>query len=166
MAFLENLTPVQRLAEDMQTASFNVVKLWIDTAMGWASAAQNGGTPPEAKLAKEVVAALGTIQMRPFYTPDEIAMMFPAIVGQLHGTKKMDATPAGEISRQLRNNGIPYLPSADSDDGFRYRGRMQQFLIVADRDDWSAPLTQSEFERAMREFPTWRQAAQRLQAVS
>lgn len=165
MAFLENLTPVQRLAEDMQSADYNVVKLWIDTAMAWSAAAVNGGSPVEAKLAKEVVAALGTIQMRPFYTPDEIAMMFPAIVGQLHGTKRMDATPAGEISRQLRNNGIPYLPSADSDDGFRYRGRMQQFLIVAEREDWAQPLTQAEFDRIIKEFPTWRQAAQRLQAA-
>jgi hypothetical protein len=157
---------VQKLAEDMATASFNVVKMWIDSAMGWAKVAQNGGNPAEAKLAREIEAALGSIQMRPFYTPDELSMMFPAIVGQLHGNKSIQGTPSGEISRALRNQGVPYLVCADDPRGFRWRGRLAQFLIVADRPEWAMPVSQNDFERYMKQFPTYREiAAQTLQKL-
>lgn len=161
MAYMESLTPVQRLAEDMQTADFNIVKMWCDQATGWANVAANGGNPAEAKLAKEIMGAMGTIQMRPFYTPDELSLMFPAIVGQLHGNKNIQGTPSGEISRALRNQGVPYLVCADDPRGFRWRGRLAQFLIVADRAEWEIPITQNEFERLMKNFPTYREIAAR-----
>lgn len=167
MAFLENLNPIQKLADTMQSADANVVALWIKDALAWATEAVNSGAPHEAKHARSVMAVLSTIQIRPFYTPDELAMMFPAIVNQLYATKKIDVTPSGEISRQLRNNGIPYLPSADSDDGFRFRGQMQQFLVVADKEEWtSKPLPQAHFDHLIKhEFKTWREMAQQLQAA-
>lgn len=161
MAYMESLTPVQRLAEEMQTADFNIVKMWIDSAMGWANVATSTGQPADSKLAKEIIGALGTIQMRPFYTPDELAMMFPAIVGQLHGNKNLIGTPSGEISRALRNQGVPYLICADDPRGFRWRGRLAQFLVVADRAEWAVPITQNEFERLMKNFPTYRETAAR-----
>lgn len=85
-------------------------------------------------------------------------MMFPAIVGHLHGARKVEATPAGAISSGLRNSGVPYLVNADDPRGFRWRGRLCQFLVVADRADWAQPITQSDFDRSMVNWPTYAQA--------
>lgn len=156
MAFEESLTPLQRLASEMQTADENVVKRWLDAAMAWARAAQNGGSPEDAKRAKETIAVANSMPIRPFYTPDELSLMFPAIAATLMGARKIDATTSGVISRELRNHGITYLPSKDSPRGFQYRGKMQQFLVVAQMADWQVPLSQADFESYMRNCAIYR----------
>ena len=153
MAYMESLTPVQRLAEEMQTADENIVKMWIDGALEWA----NNGLLDDrmAVHAKEIKDALQHYQIRPFYTPEEIAMLFPAIVSQLHGYKDK-GTPAGEISRQLRDCGVTYLRCKDDPRGFRWRGMVRQYLVVADQDEWGGlTLAQSDFENLMRNFPRY-----------
>ena len=153
MAYMESLTPVQRLAEEMQTADENIVKMWIDGALEWA----NNGLLDDrmAVHAKEIKDALQHYQIRPFYTPEEIAMLFPAIVSQLHGYKDK-GTPAGEISRQLRDCGVTYLRCKDDPRGFRWRGTVRRYLVVADQDEWGGlTLAQSDFENLMRNFPRY-----------
>lgn len=157
MAYVEALKPVERLAEEMLTADYNVVQMWIDAAMTWARVAQAGSNPQDAARGREIEQVLGSAQIRPFYTPEELAMMFPAIVAQLYGSRKIETTPAGEISRQLRNNGIPYLKCKDNPQGFRWRGRIMQFLVIAPQDSLRDGITQSEFETLMAQFPTYRQ---------
>lgn len=153
MAYMESLTPIQRLAEEMQTADENVVKSWIDASLMWAETSLMDDR--QTTRAQEIKAALGNLQVRPFYTPEEIAMMFPAIVAQLHGARGL-ATPAGEISRQLRECGIPYLRCKDDPRGFRWRGMVRQYLVIADHADWGGvALTQQEFDNAMAHFPTY-----------
>ena len=77
MAYMESLTPVQRLAEEMQTADENVVKAWLDASMAWATeAAANDRT---AGQAREVAEAVRRYQIRPFYTAEELAIIFPAV---------------------------------------------------------------------------------------
>lgn len=166
MANQESLTPVEVLANDMLTADENVIRRWLDAATSWAQQATNGGGPEENKHAKAVLAMASSMQVRPFYTPDELAMLFPAIVGMLHGAKRLDGTPSGAISRALRNAGIGYLRSRDDERGFRWQGGWKQFLVIADMADWQAPLGQSEFEMYMRNFPLYRPGAARtLQRV-
>lgn len=160
MAYMENLKPVQRLAEEMQSADYNVVAMWIDAAMAWARVAQTGNNAGDAARGREIETSLGSMQIRPFYTPEELAMMFPAIVAQLHGNRRLEGTPAGEISSQLRNSGIRYLKCLDNPEGFRWRGRMCQFLIIADPATWAGGLTQTQFETAMAGFPTFAAARQ------
>lgn len=155
MAYMESLTPAQRLAEEMRTADENTIKLWIDAALAWAQTAELGANAALARQAEDVRTALGRIQIRPWYTPEELASMFPAIVGQLHGQRSLNSTPAGEISRQLREAGIPYLRSADDPRGFRWRGMIRQYLVIAEHEDWTQPVTQNEFERLMRAWPTY-----------
>ena len=99
MAYIENLSPIQMLAEEMTTANENIVKMWCDGAMEWAEQAQYDDR--QAVRAKEISDSLSRLQVRPFYSPDELAMLFPAIVEQMQGIRKMN-THAGEISRQLR----------------------------------------------------------------
>jgi hypothetical protein len=154
MAYMESLTPVQRLAEEMQSANENVVLLWIQQALAWAAHAELSANPLHARYAREIIDSMSTIQIRPWYTPEELALMFPAIVAQLHG-QRQTARTAGAISKDLRTAGIGYLQSADDPRGFRYRGSLRQFLIVAEPDEWTVPLPQSEFDRLMAAFPKY-----------
>lgn len=154
MAYMESLSPVQRLAEEMQTATHHVIVMWIQSAMAWAQSAELSNNPSHARYAREIIDSLNTIQIRPWYTPEELALMFPAITSQLHGSRQT-ARAAGAISKELRTAGIGYLLSADDARGFWWRGSLRQLLIVAEPEEWADPLPQSEFERLMEQFPRY-----------
>lgn len=155
MAYMESLSPIQRLAEEMMSANYHVVVLWIQQALAWASSAELSNNPVQARQAREIIDSLQTIQIRPWYTPEELALMFPAIVSQLHGTRQT-ARASGEISKELRTAGIGYLRSSDDPRGFRWRGMVRQYLIVADHDEWEGvDLSQAEFDRLMKQFPDY-----------
>jgi hypothetical protein len=152
MAYVESLSPVQRLAEEMQTATQHVIVMWIQQALAWAQTAELSNNPSHARYAREIIDSMASIQIRPWYTPEELALMFPAIASQLHGTRQT-ARAAGAISKELRTAGIEYLKSADDPRGFWWRGSLRQFLIVAEPEEWADPLPQNEFERLMGQFP-------------
>jgi len=156
MAYMESLTPVQRLAEEMQTATYHVVELWIQQALSWARHAELGSNATQQRYAREIIDSLQTIQIRPWYTPEELALMFPAISAQLHG-QRGGARAAGSISRELRTAGITYLQCKDDPRGFRWRGMLRQYLIVSEADEWTQPVSQQEFERLMNQFPMYGQ---------
>jgi len=158
MAYMESLTPVQRLAEEMRTADQNVITMWIQQALAWAEVAAMGNNTQHARYAAEIHDSLNTIQIRPFYTPEELALMFPAIASQLHGVRG-GAREAGAISKELRTAGIGYLRCSDDPRGFRWRGSQRQFLVVAEPEEWTQPLSQADFERYMAQFPTYAQVA-------
>lgn len=155
LAYIESLTPVQALAEQMRTASEQTIKLWLDSATAWATAAQHGSDVRQAAAARATLDGVAHTQIRPWYTPEELAMMFPNMVETGMGSKYDRSTPAGAISRQLRDAGIPYLQCADDPRGFRWRGVVRQYLVVADFDDWRAPLRQVDFERLMKGWPEY-----------
>lgn len=155
MAYMESLTPIQRLAEEMKTANQHVIVLWIQQALGWAAQAELSNNPMQMRYAREIIDSLTTIQIRPWYTPEELALMFPAISAQLHGSQKQTAHAAGVISKELRTAGIGYLRCKDDPRGFRWRGMLRQYLIVAEPDEWSGELSQAEFERLMGQFQVY-----------
>jgi len=157
MAFMEALTPVQRLAEEMRTASEHNVKLWLDQAVAWATAAELSNNTQIASAARAVIQNVQTFQIRPWYTPEELALMFPSIVEHTLGSKWDRSTPSGKISRELRDAGVPYLVNADDPRGFRRAGLMRQYLVVADFEDWREPIRQSDFDRAMAQWPAYGQ---------
>jgi hypothetical protein len=162
MAYQESLSPIQRLAYDTMTAKEHTIVMWIDQAMTWAAGAKVGNNPELAKHAGEIEASYNTIQIRPWYTPDEISRMFPHIAPMLYGSKKLARTVAGEMSRELRDAGVPYLQCKDDPRGFMWKGRIQQFLVLAHRDDYAEPLSQAEFDRVMKEFPRYSEYVQSL----
>lgn len=161
MAYIESLTPVQRLAEDMRAADENTVALWLDAATVWAQQMELSNNPGLVAAAHATRDSVGRIQVRPFYTPEELALMFPAVVQTILGSKYRTGTPSGMISRELREAGIPYLVCADDPRGFHWRGRVQQFLVISDPTEWAQPLRQAEFERLMSHFPTYGQLRER-----
>jgi hypothetical protein len=155
MAHMESLSQVEQLAEDTLTANENTVKMWIDASMAWANAAVASGNAGLARHAQEIIDSYNTIQIRDWYTPDELSRMFPQIAAALYGSRRTLKTPAGEISRELRNSGLAYLECADDPRGFMWRGKLQQFIVIANRDDWRLPLKQSEFDRRIKEWPRY-----------
>lgn len=157
MAYVEGLTPVQRWAEDVRTADENTVKQWLDAATAWAEVSVSSLNPATAMRAREVLDAAPFWQIRPIYTPDELNLMLPMFAEQAGMGRVAKRTTAGDISRQLRDAGIQYLRSADDPRGFKWKGKIHQYLVVADVADWQQPLKQAEFERCMSQWPRYGQ---------
>lgn len=164
MAYMESLTAVQRLAEEMRTGTEHNVKLWLDQATAWARMAELSSNPSLAAHARATLEGVQHMPIRPWYTPEELALMFPSIVEQTLGSKYDKSTPSGRISRELREAGVPYLQSADDPCGFMWKGARRQYLVVSDFAEWAAPLRQADFERAMAHWPTYGQLSGRRAA--
>lgn len=147
MAREENASPVQRLAEEMAEADQNLVKMWIDNALTSARVSQMSTNPTEVSRANQVINALSQIQIRPFYTPDELAMLFP-MMGVQMGKYGQAATP-GEISRQLREAGIKTLRNVDNPKGFIRGGRFRRYLVIADMGGLPLEMDQNKFDYLM-----------------
>lgn len=155
LAFTEGLTTVQALAEEMKTADEHTVARWLDQAYAWADTAINSNNTQLVAQARAITNAINSWQIRPWYEARELALMFPSLTESLMGAKYDRTTPPGKISRELREAGIPYLVSKDDPRGFHWHGMVRQFLIVFDMEGWSQPLSQSDFERYMKEAPTY-----------
>lgn len=154
-AYHESLTPLQELAAEMLVADGNSVVNWIEAALAWAHEAETSNIPSVAACARATLESQRYMPIRPFYTPRELSLMFPAISSAVLGTKYDRNTTPGKISRDLRNAGIKYLRNRDNPAGFKWKGQVQQYLIVAEPEEWRAGLTQAEFDRAMNNFPTY-----------
>lgn len=161
LAYIENLTPAQALAEQMKTAGEHTIKLWIDQATAWASVAEIGNNASLAAAARATLEGVRHLQLRPFYTPEELALLFPSMTQALMGGKIKNGTPSGLISRELRDAGVPYLVCSDDPRGFKFKGAIHQFLVVCEFDEWKEPLTQAEFDRFMAQCPMYGRATQR-----
>lgn len=155
MAFWASLTPVQKLAHNIRSASQNLVAQWVSDALDWA--ASDSVMPQQVGLAADIQASLVHIKIRPFYTPEELVMLFPAITGTLQMGRVKSGTPESLLARQLIQEGVDYLKCTDNFDGFYYQGRIQQFLIICDSEEYEAPITQQDFDRLMADFPTYRE---------
>lgn len=155
-AYNEGLTDVQRIAERMKHADENVVLTWIDAAMAWAQENEGAPVPRLAMQAQEVRIALRNMPIRPFYSPEELAKIFPHLAWTLAGAK-IQNTASGEISRQLRSSGIRYLYNSDDPRGFYYRGQYRQYLVIADIAEMPPMLSQNEFDRLVKQAPLYKQ---------
>lgn len=155
MAYTESLSPVQRLAEDMRSSTTQTVVGWLDQGWQWSNDNETSSNTFLAAEARAIKANIAHWQIRDWYTPEELAMIFPQIVQSILGSKYNRSTPAGAISRELRDAGVPYLTCADDPRGFRWKGRMCQFLVVSNFEEWKAPLRQADFERLMQHWPKY-----------
>lgn len=155
-SYRENLSMVQDLADKMATATGeNVIRFWLDAALGWAKQNELSNMPGVAAQARATLDGMARFPIRPFYEAAELAHLFPNLANTILRSKYDQTTPPGIISRELRNNGVPFLRCKDDPRGFSWRGEIRQYLILVNRDEWTAPLSQNEFERYMREFPMY-----------
>lgn len=155
MAYKESLTVVQELADQMQTADENTIKMWLDQSAAWADTAILSSNPHLVSAAQSTLEGISHMQIRPWYEPRELALLFPNLVASLLGSRYDRNTPPGRISRELREAGIRYLVCKDDPKGFKWKGVTRQYLIVCDFDDWTMPLAQADFERLMKSWETY-----------
>jgi hypothetical protein len=155
LAFTEGLTTVQALAEEMKHADEHTVVRWLDQAYAWADTAINSNNSFLVGQARAITQAINSWQIRPWYEAKELALMFPSLTESLLGAKYDRTTPPGKISRELREAGIPYLVNKDDPRGFYWHGSFRQYLVVFDMEGWSQPIGQNDFERYMKEAPTY-----------
>jgi hypothetical protein len=155
LAFTEGLTTVQALAEEMKQADEHTVVRWLDQAYAWADTAINSSNTGLVSQARAITQAINSWQIRPWYEAKELALMFPALTESLVGAKYDRTTPPGKISRELREAGIPYLVNKDDPRGFYWHGMFRQYLVVFDMEGWSQPIGQADFERYLKEAPTY-----------
>ena len=146
IAYAEGLSPIAQLADDMRHSDENTVANWIAAASSWATQSEGSNNPHIARQARIMINSLPSFQIRPFYTAAELVMLFPLLQMQSAGTYKSPPT-VGEVSRALREAGIPYLQCADNPAGFMVKGRLFQYLVISDFERWREPITQAEFEQ-------------------
>lgn len=155
-AYQEGLSVVQKLADKMQTAHGDqTVCMWLDAALGWAKENELSNAPNIAAQARAMLDGMRHFPIRPFYEATELCQLFPNLANTIARTKFDQTAPPGLISRELRNNGVPFLRSKDDPRGFIWKGELRQYLILCNRDEWISPLSQADFERYMREFGTY-----------
>lgn len=156
LAAEENMGDIARIAQDMLEGKEHALEFYIRNALGEAEHLLNSPNPKTAQNARVTMDVLPDMQLRPFYTADEIGLLFPSLTAQLTMNRRTDSKPAGVISRTLRENGIPYLRCVDSPKGFWHLGRRRQYLIVADHESWTKPITQEYFDTLMKSYPRFK----------
>lgn len=157
LAYREGLTPIQLLAEDMRNSNFNSIVYWIGLAGQWAQMQEIGGDPKAASQGRAVLAGLAHMQVRPWYTAEELVLIFPAVLAQVYSTKDREVWTPGGLSRVLRDSGIPFLVNRDNPDGFLHLGKMRQYLVISQFAEWDQPISQPDFDRAMKNWPLYGQ---------
>lgn len=155
LAYVESLTSIQALAEDMKGSSEHTIKLWLDQAAAWAEMTLLTNNHAAHGAAQATLEGIKHLQVRPWYEPRELAMIFPNLMASLLGSRYDRSTPPGLLSRQLRDAGVPYLVCKDDPRGFKWKGAYRQFLVVSDFAEWEQPISQADFERCMQNWPTY-----------
>lgn len=155
LSFVEGLTAIQALANDMKTGSESTIKLWLDQAAAWAEMTLLQSNAQLHTAAAATLEGVKQLQIRPWYEPRELALIFPNLIASHLGSRYNRSTPPGQISRELREAGVPYLTCKDDPRGFHWRGQIRQYLVVADFEEWQQPLSQADFERLMGSWPSY-----------
>ncbi len=138
----------------MQKADENIVAKWISQSIEWAGSDAVG--PGQAALAMSIAQTLPHVQVRPFYTPEELSLMFPSIASSLQMGRGKVAAPANVLAQELIQMGIEYLRCEENLDGFIDGGQVKQYLIISNPEEFVRPITQLEFEKLMETYPKYR----------
>lgn len=169
MSYLQAMSPIEKVAYRIQTATVSVVYQWIKSAMDWANSVTSGGVASSAKTmiaAETILANLPNMTVRPFYTPEELLRMFAPMMEEYTAGSQKPLT-SGFLAQCLIQEGIPYLMCEENFDGFQRHGYIHQYLIIADRDEYKLPISQDEFDDLMEyEFPTFSEMRKELAVKS
>lgn len=97
-----------------------------------------------------LAAALAAYRRRPFWTPSELAKMWPIVcVGLLDNIRTFDPKPA-DLRAGLLRNGMVLLRRAGGSTWFARNGLMQEYFIVEDIARWSnRTVEQDQFDEIM-----------------
>jgi len=150
MAYNISRTPVQQLSNNIKHASENFLALQIARTLGWA---RSGNVPNyQLKLAENIITMLPLLQIRPFYTPEELTLLFPELVKARYSK---GVSPEGLIAQELIQSGIQYLRCVDNFDGFIHDDLLKQYLIIINTDEFDKPISQERFDELMEGYPLY-----------
>ena len=160
-AYLLSLTELQKLGATIQSSDESIILLWLSAAFSWSLSDSVGASQQSIQLASDIEKMLKQIQIRPFYTPFELSLMFPAIVSTLQSGRGNVAAPANKLASELRQMGVKFLACTDNFDGFMWKGQIRQYMIISPEPELDRPITQERFEELMATYPTYEET-QRL----
>lgn len=162
----ERMAPFERLADDMLGSDVNQVAVWVSQALEWAETYLKFGSGNNLMVskAKLVLDTFPEITIRPWYTAEEVSRLFPDLATQ-YGDRLGKAVKGGalledystSIGRELRKGGLPILMNKDDPRGFLVGAKMQSYYIVSDQKRWMDPISQEDFDREWKNFPSYRQ---------
>lgn len=155
----DNMRPFQRLADDMMQSEENYVAKFISDSLEWAEAVNRDPKPSSQRKmhAKAIMENFPDITVRPWYTVDEIMLMFPDVYMQYTEGMKWGGLSPSFVSKELRIGGLPMLMPTDSPQGFLKNGVYQQYFVIHEKTKWEEPISQSEFDENMKLFPSYRE---------
>jgi len=98
-----------------------------------------------------LVAALAAYRRRPFWTPTELAKIWPVVcVGLVDLAKPFEPRPA-DLRAGLLRHGMVLLRRAGGSTWFARNGLMQEYFIVEDIARWSyRTIEQAQFDEVMK----------------
>lgn len=156
----EGMRPFVRLAHEMRESKENYIAHWISDALTWASDSTlptSSASKATKEYAQTILRTFPEITVRPWYTADEITLMFPDLFMQYPEIKRWNGVSPNLVSSELRAGGLPMLAPESGEQGFIYNGRVANYFVVHNQDEWIEPLTQEQFEFHMKNWPTYRQ---------
>lgn len=160
VAYREGLKPFVRLAHDMRESKVNYIAHWISDALTWASDAvlpTSTASKASKDYAQSILRTFPEVTVRPWYTADEITLMFPDLFMQYPEIKRWNGVSPNLVSNELRAGGLPMLSPESGQPGFIHNGRVTNYFVVHGQDDWIEPVSQAKFETLMKTWPTYRQ---------
>jgi hypothetical protein len=159
VAYREGLKPFVRLAHDMRESKENYIAHWISDALTWASDTilpTSSATKATKDYAQSIIRTFPEVTVRPWYTADEITLMFPDLFMQYPEIKRWNGVSPNLVSNELRAGGLPMLSPESGETGFIHNGRLANYFVVHNQDEWVEPLSQGRFETLMKTWPTYR----------
>lgn len=156
----EAMKPFVRLGHEMRESEQNYIAHWISDALTWASDAilpTSSESKATKNYAQTIIRTFPEITVRPWYTADEITLMFPDLFMQYPEFKRWNGVSPNLVSSELRSAGLPMLAPESGKQGFIYNGRMSNYFVIHDQDQWIEPVSQERFEQLMKTWPTYRQ---------
>jgi hypothetical protein len=158
MAHEESLSEFAKLARQMRESDHHVIVRWLQLAEQWAMSVIGSPGHAETPRANELLLAVQQFPIRPWYTADELCHMFPHFLTDLHNrTKRFSvATLPGKVSSALRNEGIRFLRSTDSENGFYWKGEFKQFLVICPQAGYPEEMSQAEFDAHMAQMQNYK----------
>lgn len=150
-AYHGSLTPLQEVANDIKKSDTHIVEMWVGSALSWAHrilSTDAHSSASEMSTAQDINTSLATITIRPFYEPSELIKIF-APMAENYAYGRVRNLTSAQLAEGLQQEGIEYLKCSDCLDGFYYRGKRRQYLIVSDHEDFVDPISDEEFTYMM-----------------
>lgn len=162
VSFLETMTPFQRLAYVMRESPENYIAQWISNSLQWASQMSMANAKSRTSIATKnyalvILETFPELTVRPWYTADEIILMFPDMFTQHPDFSKWGTFSENLVSGELRTGGLTMLQPENGKMGFMHNNKLNNYFIIHNEKDWIQPVSQDRFDELMKSWPSYRE---------